>query len=123
MRIHCLSNIAIHSARANNYRVVKQFGSIIEDANLGERALEIEIQPNDAAVIDVGLPDLNGLDLLNKLQKIAPSMTKIILTGYPSDGDRTRALKQGADYYLTKPIKPDALIQIIESKLKKKDKP
>jgi DNA-binding response OmpR family regulator len=41
-------------------------------------------------------------------------MKKIILTGYPSDEDRIRALEQGADHYLSKPIRSEKLIEIIE---------
>jgi DNA-binding response OmpR family regulator len=71
-------------------------------------------QTYDEAIIDVRLQDMNGLDLLNKSQKIAPNMKKIILTGYPSDEDRIRALEQGADHYLSKPIRSEKLIEIIE---------
>lgn len=41
-------------------------------------------------------------------------MKKIILTGYPSDEDKNRALEQGADYYISKPIKSEKLIQIVK---------
>jgi len=44
---------------------------------------------------------------------------KIILIGYPSDQDKIKALEKGASYYLTKPIKAEELIEVIESILKK----
>ena len=64
----------------------------------------LEAASYDAIVIDVHLQDMNGLDLLTRIDMIAPSMKKIVLTGYPSDEDRKRALEQKADYYLSKPV-------------------
>jgi DNA-binding response OmpR family regulator len=99
--------------------ILQKAGCSVVPVETGQEALgKLETQTFDAAVIDVRLQDMNGLDLLNKMQTITPNMTKIILTGYPSDEDRIRALEQGADYYLAKPIKSETLIEIVESKLK-----
>lgn len=80
-----------------------------------EALKKLEAQTYDTAIIDVRLQDMNGLNLLHKIQKIAPNMRKIILTGYPSEEDRIKALGEGADYYLAKPIKSDKLIEIIKT--------
>jgi DNA-binding response OmpR family regulator len=100
-------------------KIFQKQGYIVNTAQNGLEALsKLEGKSYAAALIDVKLPDMNGLDLLNRLRTIAPGMTKIILTGYPSDEDRVRALDQGADYYLAKPIKPEILVEIIRTKLK-----
>ena len=104
-------------------RILQRVGCSVTAAETGQEALrKLETQMYDAAVIDVRLQDMNGLDLLDTMQTIAPGMMKIVLTGYPSDEDRTRALTQGAHYYLSKPVKPEELIKIIKSKIKKTDK-
>jgi DNA-binding NtrC family response regulator len=72
----------------------------------------------DLAIIDVGLQDMNGLDLLDKINKIAPEMKKIILTGYPSAEDRIKALDLGAALYLSKPIKAEKLIETVKQTIK-----
>ncbi len=88
-------------------------------AQSGLEALnKLEAEPYAAGLIDVKLPDMSGLDLLNSLRTIAPTMMKIILTGHPSDEDRVRALDQGADYYLAKPVNPETLLELIRTKLK-----
>src|SRR3989304_3631045 len=85
-------------------KILQKEGFNVNTAETGQDALnKLETQQYDAALIDVKLQDVNGIDLLNKIQKIAPSMVKIMLTGYPSEEDRTRALAQGAADYLTKP--------------------
>ncbi|HEY4675009.1 MAG TPA: response regulator [Candidatus Bathyarchaeia archaeon] len=99
-------------------KILQKEGFNVNTAETGQDALnKLETQQYDAALIDVKLQDVNGIDLLNKIQKIAPSMVKIMLTGYPSEEDRTRALAQGAADYLTKPVKSEKLIEVIESKL------
>jgi len=101
-------------------KIFQKQGCTVNTAQSGLEALsKLEAKSYAAALIDVKLPDINGLDLLNKLRTIAPNMIKIILTGYPSDEDRVRALDQGADYYLAKPVKPEILVEIIGTKLKR----
>jgi len=101
-------------------KILQKAGCCVAPVETGREALKkLETQTYDAAVIDVRLQDMNGLDLLNRIQTIAPNMTKIMLTGYPSDEDRTRALELGADYYLAKPVKSETLVEIVQSRLKK----
>jgi DNA-binding response OmpR family regulator len=100
-------------------KILLKEGYAVNTAETGQEALKkIETKQYDAAVIDVKLQDANGIDLLTQIQSIAPSMVKIMLTGYPSDEDRTKAFAQGADDYLAKPVRSEKLIEIIESKLK-----
>ncbi len=97
-------------------KILQKAGCSVTAVETGREALrKLETQTYDAAVIDVRLQDTNGLDLLNIIQKIAPGMIKIMLTGYPSDEDRIRALELGADYYLTKPIKSETLIELLKA--------
>lgn len=101
-------------------KIFQKQGYTVNTAKGGLEALsKLEAESYALALIDVKLPDMNGLDLLNKLRTIAPRMIKIILTGYPSDEDRISALDQGADYYLAKPVKPEILFEIIRTKLRK----
>lgn len=98
-------------------KVLQKQGHAVNAAETGREALRrLETQQYDVALIDVRLQDMSGLDLLSQIQMLAPNMVKIVLTGYPSDEDRTIALERGADEYLAKPIKSEKLIEIIESK-------
>lgn len=64
-------------------------------------------------LLDVRLPDTTGPDLLVKINKIAPRMKKLVMTGYPDASSAIQAVNQRADAYLTKPFEPDELIRLI----------
>jgi DNA-binding NtrC family response regulator len=65
-------------------------------------------------VIDYRLPDGTALDALPKLKAIDPSVPIIVLTGHGSVELAVEAMKQGADYFLTKPLDLDRLAAVIE---------
>ena len=69
------------------------------------------------ALLDIKLPDMEGTQLLAKLHEKTPKMMKIMVTGYPSLENAMEALNQGADAYVTKPVKPAKLLALIKEKL------
>ncbi len=99
-------------------RILQKEGYTVDTAESGSEALK-KIQNNtyDVALIDVKLPDINGLDLLPLLKKAAPSMVKIMITGYPLVEGRTGALQLGADEFFKKPIPPPELLKAIKQQL------
>jgi len=80
-------------------------GYAVTTADSGERALEI-CQRNffEVALLDLKMPGLSGLDLLNRLKEINPDTASIIITAYGSIESAVEALKSGAFDYITKPI-------------------
>jgi DNA-binding response OmpR family regulator len=100
-------------------RILQKNGYDIEVAETGTEAIEkSETRSYDLALVDIRLPDMDGTDLLSKIQKTMPDTVKIMITGFPSLETGLRALDEGADAYLVKPVKPDELITLIEEKLK-----
>ena len=73
------------------------------------------------ALLDIKLPDMEGTELLNKMHRTTPKMMKIMITGFPSLDNAVDALNQGADAYLLKPVKPEALLKTVEEKLKEQE--
>ncbi len=67
----------------------------------------------DVAVVDIGLPDTNGLDLLRQLKARQPDLAVLILSMYGEDIYAVRAIKLGAAGYLTKDCPSDNLIDAI----------
>jgi len=73
----------------------------------------------ELAMLDVRLPDMNGLDLLFVLKHFHPSCKVIVMTAYSSPGIRLQAEQKGAIYYLEKPFElshlDDALSSLLSS--------
>ncbi len=91
-------------------------------AHTGSEALEI-LEDNFFAIliIDIRLPDMDGIELISKINKTDPDMRKIILTGNPSMDNVQRALKMGAHEYLIKPVKLEEIKARIKDQIDKLD--
>lgn len=57
-------------------------------------------------VLDIGLPDVSGLDVATGLRQFLPEVPLLFLTGADSDADKLRGFSAGADDYVTKPFNP-----------------
>src|SRR5262245_44244508 len=67
----------------------------------------------DAAIVDYMLPDGNALELFPRLKAIEPDVPLIVLTGYGTMDLAIRAMKNGAEHFLTKPVSLSVLHVII----------
>jgi len=82
----------------------------VEACETGREALErLREGGSDAVLVDVRLPDMDGLDLLRMLRARWPETEVIIITGYGSVPQAVEALKAGAYDYVTKPFDPDEM--------------
>jgi DNA-binding response OmpR family regulator len=98
-------------------------GYTVDTANTGKRALEMSRTGTyDLAVVDVRLPDIEGIEVLRRMRQNSRNMKKIILTGYPNLENAIESIKQGVDAYLLKPIEPAEFLKTVEGKLKDKEK-
>ena len=66
-----------------------------------------------AVLLDIGLPDGNGLAVLETIQAIAPSLPVIVLTAFTSQDYRARSLSRGAFSCITKPYNRDELRAVL----------
>lgn len=98
--------------------VLKDAGYIVDTAETGGDAIE-KSKDNfyNVALIDIRLPDMEGTKLLTALKETAPKMIKIIVTGYPSLQNAVEAVNKGADRYIIKPAKTEALLDTIREHL------
>jgi DNA-binding NtrC family response regulator len=102
-------------------RVLSREGYDLYTAQTGKEASEkLSTKKFDVALIDVSLGETLGTDLLPLMNKVAPSMLKIIFTGTPMSGGTLDEVNRGADLLLLKPVKPETLIGILKEKLKGK---
>jgi DNA-binding response OmpR family regulator len=105
-------------------RILQKSGYEIDVAETGKEAMEkTEGHHFDLALVDIRLPDMDGTDLLAKLKKQLQHTVKIMITGFPSLETGVKALDEGADAYLVKPVKPQELLMLLDEKLKNREDP
>jgi two-component system OmpR family response regulator len=86
-------------------QVLEQEGFAVDHAGTGNDAQTLAfVNEYDAIILDLGLPDRNGLSVLQALRNGGKTTPVIVLTGTVDPGSTVRALDTGADDYITKPI-------------------
>jgi len=93
----------------------------VSSAETGETGLgKLEERPYDLLLLDVSLPDRNGIDLLREIRRRDPSLPVVLITAYGSIDMARAAFKSGAMDYITKPWSNDELLaqvaQAVESR-------
>jgi DNA-binding NtrC family response regulator len=73
----------------------------------------------NVALIDIRLPDIEGIELLTRIKDTTPKMRKIIITGYPTLQNAVDAVNRGADAYILKPFEVEKVLQTIKEQLRK----
>jgi DNA-binding NtrC family response regulator len=86
-------------------------GYAVEAAETGSQGLSaIEEKPYDLLLLDVSLPDRNGIDILKEIRQRDPFLSVILITAYGSIDMARAAFKSGAQDYITKPWSNDELL-------------
>jgi DNA-binding response OmpR family regulator len=86
-------------------RSLTEAGYQVDAAGDGRTAERMAVEsPHDALVVDLGLPDEDGLSLILRLRNLGLHAPVLILSARRSVDDRVRGLEQGGDDYLTKPF-------------------
>jgi len=103
--------------------VADAFGSagylVIEAAD-GPRGLDAALsQDPELILLDVGLPELDGLAVLAEVRRQRPGLPVILLTARGAEEDRVRGLRTGADDYVVKPFSVVELIARVEAVLRR----
>jgi DNA-binding NtrC family response regulator len=99
-------------------RILSRAGYSVDTVESGTEAIKkFTANKYDAAIIDVGLGDMQGTDLLPQMSKNAPRMIRIILTGTPMIERTLLEAKSGAHVFLLKPVKPETILGILKEKL------
>ena len=101
-------------------RSLTEAGYQVDAAGDGRTAERMAVEsPHDALVVDLGLPDEDGLSLILRLRNLGLHAPVLILSARRSVDDRVRGLEQGGDDYLTKPFAIQELIARIEALLRR----
>jgi CheY-like chemotaxis protein len=99
--------------------VLKRGGHSVTVANNGKEALAaLEVEPFDLVIMDVQMPELDGLDATKAIRarerREGGHVPIIAMTAHAMKGDRERCLEAGMDHYISKPIRAKRLFDVIE---------
>jgi CheY-like chemotaxis protein len=92
-------------------------GHRVTAAATGPHGLELaHAQPPEVALVDIGLPEVDGYEVARRLRALGPKCPYLIaLTGYGQPDDVKRAREAGFDAHLLKPVDPEALAGVLSS--------
>jgi CheY-like chemotaxis protein/anti-sigma regulatory factor (Ser/Thr protein kinase) len=93
-------------------------GHRVEQAADGRAALEaLGREPFDVMLLDLGLPDMSGLDVLAAVQNLASPPRVVVVTADEAPETLLKAIRGQADRYIAKPLAPDDILQVVDEVL------
>jgi two-component system OmpR family response regulator len=99
---------------------LKEAGFAVDQAGSGGAALEMASRESyDVAIVDIMLPGLDGLALIEELRRRRLTVPVIILSARRSVDDRVRGLRAGGDDYLTKPFAFEELLARVQALIRR----
>ena len=98
--------------RLSHLRSLQSVNCNARVAEDGTRALQVmEQQPFDVILLDLRMPDLDGMEVLRTIKDRWPDSEVVIITGYPTIESAKEAVRLGAYNYIAKPVGPDEVIK------------
>ena len=98
--------------------LMRSTGLVAQAFSSGEEFLRSpELSRTGCLVVDFDMPKMNGLDLHNNLSRLGKVIPTVLITAYPSDDIRARALQAGVICYLPKPFDESDLLNCIRTAL------
>ena len=100
--------------------ILEDEGYVVEAVGTAREAIEKSKRKfYNLALIDIRLPDMEGIELLTKFRETTPRMRKVIVTGYPTLQNAVDAVNKGADAYIVKPFDVKKVLKTIQEQLSK----
>ena len=92
-------------------RLLEQDRHNVDVATDGDTGIEVALGENgiDVVILDVGLPDISGIEVARRIRRERPELAILMLTARDTVGDRVTGLDAGADDYVVKPFSYDEL--------------
>ena len=98
--------------------ILEDEGYLVDLASTGEEAIQLTMKTTyNIALLDIRLPDMEGVDLLKLMRDSVPRTRKVMVTGYPSMQNAIAALNKNADAYLLKPLDNEKLLNLVKEQL------
>ncbi len=99
--------------------ILEDEGYKVDIAATGREAIKkTEETAYNVALLDIRLPDMEGVELLKLMKDAVPRTRKIMVTGYPSMQNAITALNKNADAYMIKPVDIEKLLNTVKEQIK-----
>lgn len=99
---------------------LKMAGYQVTQSDHGDQALELLTREDfDLAILDIMVPGISGLEVLNRIREIKPDLPVIMLTALGDDKTQLEAFNAYADDYIIKPVAPIILLKRVETILRR----
>ncbi len=94
-------------------RVVRNIGGELTAVGTGAGAINQLGQPFDVILCDLGLPDMDGVQIIRAIRERLPTVPIVAMTGYGMNTERQACFEAGCNAYLAKPIEPSDLENLL----------
>jgi len=112
---HAISNFICRALISNNYKAIP--------AASGKEGLSLFFSHSpDLVLLDLGLPDMDGLEVLEQFSGLSQEIPVIIISARDREAEKVRALDMGADDYVVKPFGVSELLARIRTTLRRSDR-
>ena len=109
--------IVIHSCQ----RILSDSSYVVDSVQDGWEALrKVGETPYDIIILDIMMPKVDGLEVLQRVKESHPEVDVIMMTGLSQVQTAVKAMKLGAFDYLSKPFDPDELLHVVERALERR---
>jgi two-component system response regulator HydG len=109
------------SARWGLAALLRDEGFDVTQAEDGQAALaRIRETAPDVLVADLRMPGLDGIELLHRAHEVAPGLSVVLMTAHADVQSAVLAMKDGAEHYLTKPVKKEELLVVLRRALERR---
>jgi DNA-binding NtrC family response regulator len=100
--------------------ILEDQGYSVDIAGTGTEAIKKTRKNHyNLMLVDIKLPDMEGIDILNKIRDTTPKIRKIIVTGYPTLQNAIAAVNRSADAYIIKPFDVEKMLVTIKEQIEK----
>ena len=112
---HAISNFICRALTSSDYKAIAAYS--------GREGLSLFFSHNpDLVLLDLGLPDIDGLEVLEQLEGLPQEIPVIIISARDRESEKVRALDMGADDYVVKPFGVSELLARIRTTLRRSDR-
>ena len=94
--------------------------AVVTTANPQEGLKLVSESHFDVILVDWMMPGFDGMDVVEEIDKRSPNSAMVMISGYPSVGRATEAMKRGAMDYVSKPFRPEEITEVVKKAVRRK---